>query len=70
MHKAEQNLQSTQHDSYTLEARSELITTASEHNCPSEDVKRRALLSCWSYPLLFSTSRPGLGVSGPWSTDY
>ena len=56
MHKTEQDLQSTQHDSYTLEARSEPITTASEHINPSEDVKRRALFSRRSPPLLFSTS--------------
>jgi hypothetical protein len=54
MHKTEQNLQPTQHDSYTLEARSEPITTASEHINPSEYVKCLALFSRRSHPLLFS----------------
>lgn len=53
MPKSKEKLQSTQYDGYTLQARSELITTASENIHTSEYIKRCLYIPPVSSPVVF-----------------
>lgn len=58
MPKSKEKLQSTQPDSYTLQARAELITTASENIYTDEYIKRCLYIPPVSSPVVFSWRQP------------